>query len=135
VNRARLLWCAAACTLALTLTACGDGATTDPTVTSATTLKHLRADVLALSNAAAARDYAAAASALDTLTADLADARATGNLNETKAAQIRAAADAVRSDLSTALSQPTVTPATTTESPRPAKTKHHGNGDGHGKGG
>ncbi|MDP9220509.1 MAG: serine/threonine protein kinase [Actinomycetota bacterium] len=102
---------------------------------AAATLKQLRDDVLAVSNAAAAKDYAAAASALDTLTADLADARATGNLNETKAAQIRAAAAAVRGDLSASVIPPTVAPATTTGSPRPAKTKHHGNGDAHGKGG
>ena len=135
MSRARLLWCAGACTLALTLTACGEGATTDRPTTAATTLKQLRADVLALSSAAAAKDYAAADSALDTLTADLAEARAAGNLNETKAAQIRAAAAAVRGDLSSSLIQPTETPATTTESPRPKKTKHRGNGDGHGDGG
>lgn len=128
---ARLGRCAAACAFALAVTSCGG--TSDGHNVSAAALSELRADVLALTRAAAARDAAAASSALDDLTTDLAAARAAGTIDEARATQIREAADAVRLDLATGLTSPSTTTAPTTRAPEPTKTKHHGNGEGNGK--
>ena len=93
----RLIRTIAIVTVGLSLAGCANGSTSSPASTARSVL---RADVLALSRAAATHDDPAAATALENLDADIAAIRAGGALSQTQLAQIRAAADAVRADLS-----------------------------------
>ena len=109
----------------------------------------LRADVLALTQAAADRKWSAADQALAQLRGDLTAAIAAGALSTDRAAAIRADVAAVAADLAAhrTANTPTTASSSTTapkpteqpkppEPPKPPKDHHgHGNGHGHGHGG
>lgn len=84
-------------------------------------LSGLRADVRAIATAAAAKQYRQAASALTKLQADIAAAKATGEVSPAKLAAIEAAIAPVAADLAGQLRPtPTPTPTHTTTPTRSA---------------
>jgi hypothetical protein len=124
--------------LLLLVSGCGSG-----TTMSAAAGRQLRQDVLAVTEAAAAQDAAAAAAGLIRLHGRVLDFQRAGNLSAGKAAQIEAAAERVADDL--ALLAPasesgtpppprTSTPSSTS-STTPETTPHKkGKGKGRGRG-
>ncbi|MDT4936428.1 MAG: hypothetical protein QOG80_99 [Pseudonocardiales bacterium] len=99
---------------------------------------HLQSDVLALTRAAAAHDWATARTALAALRADVSASRDAGTVGSQRAAAIEAAAAKVAADIPpavTAVPTPTATPTPkkTSTAPAPAPKPgdhHHGHGDG-----
>jgi hypothetical protein len=99
----------------------------------------LQADVLAVTSSAAAHNWTAARTELDTLHTDLAAARSGGTVSAARAASIEAAVAAVSSDVAAASAvstspppSPTSAPTPTTTRPTPTKTRKHRHGDGGG---
>ena len=110
------------------LPGCGpSGGTMNPATASA-----LQRDVAAVVSAADASRWEAAIEALDQLDADVASARAVGELSDDRAAQIRAIRQRVLEDLQQIrLSSPTPSPATTTQiTPSTDTQDNGGNGGG-----
>jgi len=106
----------AAVAAAVLVAGCPSGAAvSDIAAGSAATL---RADVLALSQAASQRDWVAARAALQKLRADLDTAVKSGDLSAERAQRIRTDVTAVATDIALHM-----TPATTTPTPTPTKTK------------
>lgn len=136
-------WTSAAGVAALCLLAagCGGGA---PAI-SAGAGNTLRADVLALSQAAAAHQWSAADQALAQVRSDLTAAVSAGAVSAERAQTIRADVNSIAADL--AAHRVAVTPTTSStapKSPKPPKPQprpHHrhgnggGNDHGHGHGG
>ena len=108
------------------LPGCGpSGGTMTPATASA--LQH---DVAAVVSAADASRWEAAIEALDQLDADVASARAVGELSDDRAAQIRAIRQRVLEDLQQIrLSSPTPSPATTTQITPSTDTQDNGGGN------
>jgi hypothetical protein len=109
------------------LPGCGpSGGTMTPATASA--LQH---DVAAVVSAADASRWEAAIEALDQLDADVASARAAGELSDERAAQIRAIRQRVLEDLQQIrLSSPTPSPATTTQTTPSTETQDNGGNGG-----
>lgn len=104
--------------------------------------RQLQADVLAVTNSAAAHDWTVARSALKKLRTDLANARSAGTVSASRAASIEAAVATVSADLAAAQgstvtpAQPASTTRNTPPTPNHTKTKKGGgNGGGGGDGG
>jgi hypothetical protein len=99
----------------------------------------LHADVLALSQAAAAQDWSGAQAALSRLRADLDAAVAAGQVSSGQASAIRADASAVAADVTAQQHPATPTPSHTPSPPPKPKPKdshgHGGDGGGGGDGG
>lgn len=81
--------------------------------------RQLQADVLVVTQSAAAHNWSAARSQLQTLLADLAKARSARTLSVARAAEVETAAAAVNADLVSAAPRPTTT---TTMLPSPTPT-------------
>ena len=100
------------------------------TMTPATASK-LQRDVAAVVSAADASRWEAAIEALDQLDADVASARAAGELSDERAAQIRAIRQRVLEDLQQIrLSSPTPSPATTMQTTPSTETQDNGGNGG-----
>ena len=119
---------AAALAAAAVLTGCGrDHTDADST--------QLRRDMQAVAAAAAAHNYAAAASALNALNADAAAAHASGSLDDSQLTAIRSALATVQADLTATGRPPTTITATPTSRPTKAPSDKHKGGHGHDGGG
>jgi hypothetical protein len=140
----RPLTAAAALLAATVLLACGGGNAHTP---DAATIALLRRDMNTLATAAESKNYSAAGTALTTLRAETAAARAAGELSDAQLARIVSAANIVQADLTAATAPraavpeatsttptPTLAP-TPTPSPKPGKSKHKGGDGGDGGGG
>ncbi|HJQ42567.1 MAG TPA: hypothetical protein VJ831_05755 [Jatrophihabitantaceae bacterium] len=116
---------------AIVLAGCSSGASTSSG--NAT----LQADVLALTQAAAARNWPAADTAMSRLRSDLAAELAAGRVSAARAAGIRTDLAAVAADVSAQRSTPAPSPTKTPKpQPKPAPPKTHDrHGHGAGEGG
>ena len=121
---------AAALAAAAVLTACGSGR--DHTDADST---QLRRDMQAVAAAAAAHNYAAAASALNALNADAAASHASGSLDDSQLTAIRSALAEVQADLTAATTRPPTTITATPTQPTRAPSDKHKGGHGHDGGG
>jgi hypothetical protein len=129
---------AAGCVLAAG--GCGSGSSSTSTGAGNT----LRADVLALTQAAAARQWSTADQALAQLRSDLIAAVAAGGVSAERAQAIRADVAAVTADLAarraaaapSTSSSPSTQPKPPPKPTKPPKDEHvHDHGPGHGHGG
>jgi uncharacterized membrane protein YgcG len=104
---------------------------------SDTAARQLQADVLVVTQSAAAQNWSAARSQLQTLLADLAKARSARSVSVARAAEVETAAAAVNADLVAAAPRSTPTTTTTVHSPVPAASPRskHSPGGQHGGGG
>jgi uncharacterized membrane protein YgcG len=113
---------------------------------SDTAARQLQADVLVVSQSAAAQNWSAARTQLQTLLADLAKARSARTVSVARAAEVETAAAAVNADLISAAPRSTPMTTTTVRSPSPIPTasprskhspggQHSGGGGGAGGGG
>lgn len=122
----------------LVLSACG-GSLTMTNGMRADAVKQLQSDVLSLTQAAAARNWPAARTALGTLRADVDASLSAGAITSARAAAVEAAAAQVAAQLpavttSTPSASSTVAPVATTIKPQPPAPapkphKHHDSGD------
>lgn len=121
--RAAALLCAAAL-----VTGCSSGESKSALSDSAAATLH--SDVLALTRAAAARDWSAADGALTELRSDLTVARALGNVSDARAAAIETTIKAITTDLALSSGRTASSPAappsppasSTASSPKPSPT-------------
>lgn len=142
MSRLRVAVCGAA------LCALAAGCTSSPTFTMTSGAgSTLRTDVLALTQAIAAHDWATADTALAQLRADLATSTAAGGVSVARAEALRADVARIAADLaahraavappsSSTSSQPKPKPEPKPKpKPEPKPSKDHGHGHGHGEGG
>lgn len=123
--------------LAFALTGCGGSA-----LSSGMRLDvsgQLQADVLTLTQAAAANNWTGARTALAALKNDLAASQAAGGLSTARAAQIQATIAAIQQELpavpvNTQVPTPTPTTPAPKPAPKPEPAPQHGHGGGGGDG-
>jgi hypothetical protein len=124
----RLGWAAVA-----VLTACAalTGCAASPPLDDATA-SSLQGEVRHIAALAAGRDYRGALHQLDILQADLASGIRSGQVNATRAAQVQASIDQIRTDLSTLALGPAPRPAASASAPTGLASRTSG-GDTSGK--